>query len=203
MKKTLLTLALVAVTAATSFGQGKITFGNDSTRLFTIGDALPGDPSGPVPSGPLPSGVSLVASLYAGTASSMALQTSITLTGADFLTAGRMANKAVLLTVAGGAPVTFQIVLSGSDATRPTTLTGAAVRDNLGSGYLGYFGTSGLFTATPGTSVTYPFIYQTTAPVNSTWGPGGIVANAIIPEPSSMALAGLGAASLLLFRRRK
>jgi hypothetical protein len=63
-----------------------------------------------------------------------------------------------------------------------------------------YWGESVLFTITPagappavapnlvglGSGVTYTLTY-----------------NPIIPEPSSMALAGLGAASLLLFRRRK
>jgi hypothetical protein len=133
----------------------------------------------------------------------LTLQTSITITGTDYLAPGRQANKTVVLSIPGGVAQTFQIVLSGSDGVRPNTLNGMAVRDDLGAGYLGYFGTSGLFTAVPGTSIAYPFLYQTTAPVLSTWAAGPIVANAIIPEPSSMVLAGLGAASLLLFRRRK
>lgn len=200
MKKTILTLALVAVTAVTSFGQGKITFGNDSTRLFTITEPAPGDAVGPVPAGPMPSGLTLVASLYAGTSSSsLALQTSINLTGADFLTAGRMANKAVLLTIPGAVAQTFQIVITDNTSTRPANLNAPGTAANFGGVY---FGTSGIFTAVPGTSVTYPFIYQTTSPVLSTWAAGSINV-AAVPEPSSMVLAGLGAASLLLFRRRK
>lgn len=40
------------------------------------------------------------------------------------------------------------------------------------------------------------------SPINSTVFPGFTVA-ALVPEPSTFALAGLGAAALLLFRRRK
>jgi hypothetical protein len=200
MKKTLLTVALVAVTAATSFAQGKVTFGNDATRTFVLGEVAPGDTAGPV-SGPVAGGRNLVAALYAGTsASSLTLQTSIALTGTDLPSPGRMANKAVILTVPGGVAQTFQIVLFDSGGTAPTSLNGLALAGSFGGTM--YFGTSGLFTATPGTSIAYPFIYQTTAPVSSTWAAGSLTAN-VVPEPSSMVLAGLGAASLLLFRRRK
>lgn len=201
MKKTLLTLALVAVTAATSFGQGKILFGNDSLHLFTL-QGINGDPTGPIPSSPLPSGLSLVAALYAGSsAGSLSLQTAITLSGTDWLTDGRMANKNVLLTgVAGGSAQQFQIVLVDSAAVRPATIVGGET----GSAFTGktYFGTSGLFTAIPGTSLSYPNI--ATAASSSTWAAGALnITGGVVPEPSSMVLAGLGAASLLLFRRRK
>jgi len=201
MKKTLLTLALVAVTAATSFGQGKILFGNDSLHLYTL-QGVGGDPSGPIPVSPLPSGLSLVAVLYGGpSGGSLALQTALTLTGADWLTDGRQANKNVILTgVAGGSAQSFLIVLTDSGAVRPSTLPASGSPINPFPGAT-YFGSSGYFTAIPGTSLSYPGI--ATAAASSTWAAGPVVAAPTIPEPTSMALAGLGAASLLLFRRRK
>jgi len=200
MKKTILTLALVAATAVSSFAQGKVTFGNDSTRLFQIGITAPGDVAGPITAGPMASGLTLVASLYAGAPGSLALQTSINITGTDFLAPGRMANKAVILSVPGGVAQTFQIIFTDGGGTRPANLNGLATYDQFGA--TTYFGTSGLFTAVPGTSIAYPFLYQTTSPVLSTWAAGPLTINAV-PEPSSIVLAGLGAASLLMFRRRK
>jgi len=200
MKKTLLTLALVAVTAATSFGQGKILFGNDSLHLFTL-NGVNGDPTGPIPASPLPSGLSLVACLYGGAVGgSLTLQTAITLTGADWLTDGRMANKNVLLNgVAGGSAQSFLIVLTDTGAVRPGTVP-VAGSPLLPFALSTYFGSSGYFTAVPGTSLSYPNI--ATAASQSSWAAGAVNA-APIPEPTSIVLAGLGAASLLLFRRRK
>src|SRR5262249_37543617 len=120
MKKTLVTLALVAASAA-AFAQGKVTFGNDSTHYFVIGSALPADSSlvggvaatagntasgatGAIPTSPLPSGKTLVAALYAGTASGAeTLQTKYVLTGADWFQAGRMTSHTLVLSGVPGA----------------------------------------------------------------------------------------------------
>ena len=76
-----------------------------------------------------------------------------------------------------------------------------------------YAGETAVFQATPG-SAANP-IYQTTAPVSSTMplgqqnlvdyaGTKGLIAlYAVVPEPASFALAGMGLAVLLVFRRRK
>ena len=202
MQTRLLALVVLAV-SLTAFPQGKVTFGNDSTRLFVLGPVVWAEDSlGPISSGPLPSGVSIVASLYAGTsAGSLTLQTAVTLTGADWPSPGRMANKPVILTVPGGVAQTFQIVLCGSDAVLPPGLSGMANRFAFYPNGWGYFGTSGLFTAVPGTSLTYPFLYQTSPPMNSTWSPGYIYATLPFPEPSSFALLGLGLAVLFVQRR--
>jgi hypothetical protein len=62
----------------------------------------------------------------------------------------------------------------------------------------GQFFSSGLFLITPA------LVPPNTPPNLVGLGTGGVVYQLqIVPEPSSMALAGLGAASLLLFRRRK
>jgi hypothetical protein len=198
MKKTLLSLALV-IAAGAAFAQGKVGFQNDSTRVFTLGTTLQSDAAFAgqgIPVAGLPSG-GLSALLYAGTsAGSLTLQTAIPLTGSSIIAPGRMANKQVLLSIPGATVQQFQIVIVSTEAPTVNTIVGGADRDAFAGS--SYFGTSGLFTFTPGTSVTYPVIYG----AGSTWASGPVVVNAV-PEPSSMALAGLGAASLLIFRRRK
>ncbi len=205
MKKTLLTLALVAASVA-AFAQGKVTFGNDATHLFVIGTPLAGDTGGGVATGgdtvgaisvsPLPSGRSLIAQLYAGTsAGSMTLQTSYVLDAANWgPTPGRMVSKGIILTgVPGGAVASFNIVVSD--------VVGALGSAFPGQAFGAYYGSTGNFTATPGASISYPGLVSG-GPAGSTWTAANLVVNAV-PEPSSMVLAGLGAASLLLFRRRK
>jgi len=124
MKKTLVTLALVAASAA-AFAQGKVTFGNDSNHYFVLGSTLAADnalgggvssvagntasgTTGAIQTGPLPSGVTLVAALYAGTASGAeTLQTKYALTGADWFQSGRMTSHTLVLTGVPGAAVGF------------------------------------------------------------------------------------------------
>jgi hypothetical protein len=198
MKKTILTLAMVAITAA-SFAQGRLTIANDSTRLFQLnGTSINGTEN-------------LMLALYAGTSSgSMALQTSFALTGANYLSPGRMANKPfTLVGVPGGSQQFFNIIIVDTGADLLNSIDGAQFARNAdstssnptASAALGatLYGSSGLFQFTPSTSaISAPFIY---APP-STWVAGSVHITAV-PEPSSMALAGLGAASLLIFRRRK
>lgn len=214
MKKTVLTLALVASTVA-AFAQGRISIANDSGRLFEIGTArIGGDPSGPIPNAALPSGNTIVLALYAGTtAGSLSLQTSYAVTGGNWLTDGRTATKPLTLVgVPGGVPQFFNIVLTDNGATLPNTIDGNLftrnASDSANTAALAllvgadYYGSSGLFQFTPSTSaIAAPAING----AGTTWLTGSmyINANVIVPEPSSMALAGLGAASLLLFRRRK
>lgn len=208
MKKTLLTLALVTASVA-AFAQGKVSFGNNSQHYFVLGGTLPGDASigggvsdtsantvsgatGAIPVSPLPSGVTLVAALYAGTASGAeVLQTKIVLNATGFLQAGRMVNNNVILTgVPGGSLAYFRIdVFDNAYASGLLAAAGGS-----------YYGTTGEFTATPGASISYPGLVSGT-PANSTWAPANLVIN--VPEPSTFALAGLGAAAMLIFRRRK
>jgi hypothetical protein len=197
MKKTLLTLALVATTVA-AFAQGKVSFGNDSLHLFVFGNTLPQDASqaGLGIQTNLASGVSLIAGLYAGTSStSLTLQSATTLisgpgayTGLD---PGRMTSRQQLLTIAGGVPQWFQIVVYDFGDATPGDAQGGL-----------YWGASPLFQVTPGTSLSYPSIMPGGPGASTLAASLPIVVNAV-PEPSSFALAGLGMASLLIFRRRK
>ena len=204
MKKTLLTIALVAVTAA-AFAQGKVSFANDTAHSYNlVAPTIGADPVGPIPNA-LPSGIILYAQLFAVTGDTdvgLTLKTSYALTGAGWLAPGRMTARALTLAgVPGGSIASLAVVVTdvidplgqlwrgGVNGTLPVGLPETAH----------YYGTSGKFTMTPGASITYPAIYNAGG---TTWAgvPLQILA---IPEPASFALMGLGAAALLIFRRRK
>jgi len=86
------------------------------------------------------------------------------------------------------------------------------VSDPIYAASLGYgsYGFSQEFQFTLGGAPTYPAMYtapswaQGTFDLSSSAGPGarGAIATTV-PEPASMALLGLGAAAMLIFRRRK
>lgn len=200
MKTALLTLAILT-TALATFGQGKVGFGNDSTRLFVLGYGLPADPVGPIPQSPLPSGKTLQALLYAGTiADSLALQTAVPLTGANWLSPGRMAIKNISLSgIPGGSPAYFKVLWADTDGIPPATMDGNLSHGIYFSGF-SYVASSELFTAVPGASILYNPLYDTTGPASSTWQSGAII-NYLIPEPSSFALTVMGL-TVLLSRRR-
>jgi hypothetical protein len=69
----------------------------------------------------------------------------------------------------------------------------------------GYFGYSPIFTFTPSANpLVYNSLVNAGGTAQSSWAAAPILVNHNpVPEPTSMALAGLGAASLLIFRRRK
>ena len=205
-------LAFAAIFVCTStYGQGRVAFGNDSDHYFVLGGTLPADIAlgggsagtegnsiygavGAIPESPLPSGVTLAAALYAGTMpGGETLQTALALEGSQYLTAGRMSTRGIILNgVLGGQPAYFQIyVYDGSYAT-------PFMARDAGS----YFGTTGEFTAIPSSSLTCPNLVCG-SPANSTWAPGNLVINAapnFVPEPSVIAFAGLG---LLIILRAK
>jgi len=216
MKKTLLTLALVAATAA-AFAQGKIKVQNDSTSLITLSDsghvlaADQGIAGQAVPtSSPLPSGKVLAVGLYAGTSSS-----SLSLAA---LSSGSpaTANPFNLNPVAGGSGVpgtevgqSYQLSAFGGGA---TIFAQIRVWDNSFANYDlalaggGYAGQNNPFQITLGASLAYPGVNNGGG---TTWAAVGnnsplvvSVPGSITPEPGTMALAGLGAAAMMVFRRR-
>jgi hypothetical protein len=205
LSKSLLAAILIGMTSVAAFAQGKVSFGNDSNHYIVIALPFEGDPgggvastagntvagcTGAIPVSPLPSGTTLVAALYAGTASgNLALQKSVVLNSTGWLQAGRMVNNNVILTgVPGGSLAYFRIDVYDNAFADSSQARAAG----------GYYGTSGQFTATPGAGITYPNLFQG-GPAGSTWGPGNIVLG--IPEPSSLALLALGACGLALRRR--
>ena len=203
MKVFLFTLALATFHLAT-FAQGKVTFGNDANHLIVI------DPNGiwlgwagknPALAGlaaPQTGTVndvmsSLTAQLWAGpSAGSLTVQSILNPAGLAGLPDGRIGNIPVTLTgIAGGATGFYQILIfetaAGSYANASDPLT-------IGRWYAStpvFSGSAGSFAPTPLTSMTG-------------WTAGNITLTATppLPEPSTFVLAGLGIASLLLFRRR-
>jgi hypothetical protein len=174
--KTLLLIGTLLIMGSNVFAQGMIRFENDATRQFIIGQPLrPGDDQGPLPRSPLPSGATIVAGLYGATgagASQLSLVTSIPLTGTSWLSAGRMAGKNLILSgFPGGTVASFIIVLTDL----PTNSWPASVCQGARSEFPGatYFGSSGLFTAVPGSSLYY-LIHQTNSPAHSTWPAGAV-----------------------------
>lgn len=200
MKKTLLTIALVAVASA-SFAQGKIGFGNNSAHLIYFADKKPADAAlAGVVNGALPSGATILVDLFGGTsAGTMTLQTTTTIN--TLAGGGGFGNvNFTSPNLAGGTQYTMQVqVREQGFAT--------AAASQAGGGYYGY---SQTFLFTPSATIAFNSIVNATF---SQWANGTVVLpnglGAIglsyvpVPEPSSMALAGLGAASLLIFRRRK
>lgn len=212
MKKLITILALTTMCVG-AYAQGKVAFANDSLhryymsadlgKLSAADAALAGNRT-PV-NGLLPSGRTLVVDLFAGAdGGSLAYVTTTTMSGA-LVGAQNTANIAVA-GLAGGTTGFFQYQI------RDNTFATAALAQQGG----GYFGFSTVFTAVLSGTTAYNNLTQKTTPTFSTWAdgtyviPGGSfglgaieVGQVIVPEPSSMALAGLGAASLLIFRRRK
>ncbi len=201
MKKTLLTLALAVVSVA-AFAQGKVNMVNDATRLvyFTSTTAADAALSGHEAPAVLPSGRQLIVDLYGGTtAGSMVLQSSTTLAGGLF-----GPNNFVSPNMAGGIVGFWQIQVR--NAVFPTEAASA----EFGS----YSGHSAIFQGRPGSSLAYFSINNPNANnFQSTWQPGtfdlgggefGAIAIITgIPEPSSLAIVGLGVACFQFFRRRK
>jgi len=187
MKKTLLTLALVALATVASYAQGTIAFGNGPLQRVTVRDAATG-----VVRGNALASDALTFAVYFGLAGA----------SADALT--RVEQAAPLATIGTtdgvmiNAPGIFQL---------PGTQGGQVVSLQIRA----------WDTATGGqrmigqTDVRQVTLAPTAGPGQVIWqGATGtnpnrfnpLVVN-IVPEPSTIALAVLGLGSLLLFRRRK
>jgi len=211
MKKLLITLS-VALVCVGAFAQGKIAFSNDNNHLayFTSDTAglnaadaaVAGQGVYTTTIGSLEGSPSIVADLWAGTASD-ALQM-VTSGVGWFPVSGIWVPTNVELPsgLPAGAVTYFQVNIHDA-----SVADAAAAWAEIGK----YGGVSDVFTAVPGPS-TYPAMWSSAA--QSTWaagtfpvvdssGFGAVEVYATVPEPSMFALAGLGIASLLIFRRRK
>jgi hypothetical protein len=220
MKKTLLTLAL-SVASLAAFGQGKIIFSADTlhmvyfstdTAKLKAADAADAGKAYYASQTPIADGTTLkieIWSTLAGSGSALSVVSTTSFTGAT-----QPGNWK-------GPSYTFAAV----DKLNPVDIK-IKIYDNkyssleLASAAGAYFGSSSLFTATLQAS---PAAMTTKNPltVNSTWangtysssaldasagtsgGLGAIELQVAVPEPASFALAGLGAAAMLIFRRRK
>jgi hypothetical protein len=209
MKKLLITLGVTLVCVG-AFAQGKVSFAADTTHLayFTTstGDLTTNIVAGRGVYGPTITslgGVVMAADLWAGTsAGSLSKVTSITAwsTAAE----GRWTTTSVILPngMPGATTAWFQINIH--DSTVGSAEEAWAQMNKYG-------GMSPVFSMIPGVT-TYVGLGNTTAGA-STWaagtfpmgtlGFGSIEVYATVPEPGTFALAGLGAAVLMIFRRRK
>jgi hypothetical protein len=185
MKKQLMSLAATLVFAGSVFGQGQVTLGNNASSLVRITDPVAGTP---VPVG------SISFQLYYGPAGTPAanLIPAPTIAGTSAALAGRIANTAIDIPTTGqnsvpwGGAATFQIwAWTSSFASYSLAASGG-----------GLIGKSATFNAntSPDPAGGPPPLPTALAGLY----PGFAVA---VPEPSTFALAGLGAAGLLLFRR--
>jgi len=199
MKKLLLSLTAGVLSVATMYGQGRVAFNNQSTfntaDAITIGLTNMGSAGGLAGEGiggdkysvQLRWAPGTIASQSAFDAAVTAATTSAVFTGAAFL-----ANTGPLATFSGFFDAGS--VAMGAPAGTFTMQTWAwySVGGVTYAGTTGNKGASQLFQVAVTASPT---------PVNPTVFPGFTVT--AVPEPATFALAGLGAAALLLFRRRK
>ena len=191
MKKVLLTLALTAVCAA-SFAQGKVNMNNDATRAITFGSSIKlGDVAGTLAAQVNGSGASLLVDLFGGTtAGTMTLQQTTTMGPVAGIFGPRTFTA---VGVAGGVDTFWQVkVREASFATAEASATGG-----------GYSGFSPVFTFRASTTIAFNAINNTGGTALSTWAAAPVLITANVPEPTSMALAGIGAAAMVIFRRRK
>ena len=195
MKKTLVLLATFAV-AVGALAQGKVTFGNGPSHLIVIdtragfykATETPGAAATQIGVGTAVMGT-LTAQLWAGTAAgSLTLQSTLNPAGFAGLADGRLANVGVTLTGVPAGNAFFQVLLFETSAgSYHAALNGV----NL------WYGQSPVFQAAAGSFAPTPIDSM------AGWAATPMVLSANIPEPSTFVLAGLGVASLLLFRRRK
>jgi len=187
MKKTLLSLSLVAVSAASAFAQGTVVFKNDSTSIITNGAVR----------APLSS---LTVGLYAGAQGANSNALVLLGTTTINVTAGRfqynVGDGSLTNTFIGpGATGTFQVrVWSGAFASYEAAYAAALVN---GTTSVGASAVWEMDTANPNAAV------AETIPTLGGNGMTPVVAITLTPEPGTIALGVLGVGSLLALRRRK
>lgn len=202
MKKLAVTLCLSAI-ATGAFAQGFINFFNNSSTLVTTG--IRNDPASyQTMSGTPGSYYFQVLTAPTGTTD----PTAFTPVGATFLgtnqaVAGRFNGGANIQIQgwAGGTTLAFEVIgwSASLGANVPSSWKSWITNPNaipVGS----YFGASamGSGAAGPGSPAPALNIFGASPSINS-----GFLLLTNIPEPSTFALAGLGAAAMLIFRRRK
>jgi len=209
MKTLLIVLATVGA-AASALAQGQLTLINDNSHLLkyssSAADLKPADVALAGASVVSPSGATArwAMQLY-GNPSATATEGMLVALGnwanAGGPVAGRFSGVALTLPTGypGGLAATpvfnsFQLKLWEKTAANFTSFEAAVASGT------GYFAKTGVFTVNPGPASANSLV-AAGSPGLSTWAPGNIVA--MVPEPASASIIGLGLAGLLIFRRRK
>lgn len=186
MKKQLMTLIATVAFAGSVFGQGQVLLANNAGSLVRIDDAVAGTA---VPVGSIMFQLYYAAGANAPAGSLIPVGAPV---GTSAVAAGRIANTVINIPTAvvpAGGAATFQIWgWASSFADYNAAANGG-----------GQIGKSILFNGTTSAQADPPPLPTTLAGLY----PGFAVTAGVIPEPSTFVLAGLGLASLLLFRRRK
>jgi hypothetical protein len=195
MKKTMLTLALVGLSAAATYAQGTIQFLNSGLSPVKYQEA----PGGPIVNAPM--GLGIVIGVFWGTsASALQLQQPTTTIGTGPTPAAGVFNGGAVYTLPG-APVgsTVSLKIAGwvnLGGTTPTDVSGRL------DPRITHYGESAVVTTTalapesgPGTVV-----WQGATGVNANRAKPFVIE--LVPEPSVMALGALGLGALLLRRRK-
>jgi len=200
MKKLAALLCLGALTTG-AFAQGLVTFANGPTTLISV-----------TPKG----GTSAAYAASAGQAYYFGLLTAATAAGpfsfagayaTNTAGAGRLGPASNTQAIAGWAPQTTMFYeVAGWSASLGATFNASWLTGNFGASVPAgtFFGVSAVANGSSGGGSPVP------APALPLFGGAGLggfnmndVSTGTVPEPTSMALAGLGAAALLIFRRRK
>jgi len=216
MKKLLGILAISAL-AVSSYAQGTVVFNNGSGTLVkqwtsTSDSTLITTPKsgGRVELIAAPGNVSLANPLFTSSAAGNTAKydtlaaflganpgwAAIATTPILSLSAGQFAGgNQTIASLAAGANANYLIIgWSGSYATLDLALAAAQ-----GNTALSFLGSTPMFTTATGNPLTTPAGTPTALNVTFT---GMTLAPLVVPEPASFALAGLGLAALLVFRRR-
>jgi hypothetical protein len=219
MKKLVLT-AVASLACVAAFAQGKISFQNDSLHLAVWGPSAGALAGTAVNSDNMPGNVTgLSADLYMGTSSSQLFLYSSTTFGAAGVPPGPGKWNSASVQAAANGSTGAPLILGGTtvfvEAVIRSTERGANPTFNAADASLfTAYGASSMFTFVLGSAATYPPMWNQSV---GTWAPGGVNMDAYgpgsrgaiqmtvvpIPEPGTFALAGLGAAAMLIFRRRK
>jgi len=205
MKKLVLTLT-AALAAVGAFAQGKVSFQNDSTRLVYYDSSVSGLSGQAAYLGNTPtnngSAITLMADMYMGTSSSsLSLLSTTTFSAVP----GKWTSTSIVAPYAAGTTVYIVAQVRDAAFAAPSTWTSAS------SAFGTYYGTSQEFSYVLSGALSPPPMWN----AGGTWAAGtfpldqygagskGAIAVSAVPEPTSLALAGLGIAAGLILRRRK
>jgi hypothetical protein len=208
MKK-LIIIAACAAAAVSGFAQGTVAFQNTATSAIYLGSSA--SSSNKVTSAALSTGGVIDVGLFWSTSQFNTIAGG-TLAGVQTIgtTAGLVAGTQVFSLGAGSNPNdTDFIQVFAWDSTYGNNALGAEAALVAG-GYFGAFSAGNANTTYGAIGAAYSVILGATAgpgtPIFTPTGSIGkciVLQNSITPEPTTIALGGLGAAAMLLFRRRK